>query len=169
MGGVPKFEPGKRPALLLAILVGFVVIGSAMIGSSWKTSAPAQRAKKDAMALTTNELAVFTMALSHFKADTGRFPEYGEGGLLALVSDPGIPDWHGPYINLIHADGWRRPYLYHLSNGVPLLLSSGPDRRYYTADDLVVRTNDYTCHPDFIRHNPAKKSTSHMSSVQIGE
>ena len=169
IGGVPKFEPGKRPAILLAVLVGFAVIGFSMISASWKTSAPAQRAKKDPLVLTTNELAVFTMALSHFKEDTGRFPEYGEGGLLALVSDPGIPDWYGPYINVIHTDGWLRPYLYNLSNGVPVLLSSGPDRRYYTADDIVVRTNDFKCHPDFIRHDPVRESKAHLSSVQIGE
>lgn len=169
IGGVPKFEPGKRPAILVAILVGFVLMGAVMISSSLKTSAPAQRAKSDPMTLTTNELAVFTMALSHFKEDTGRFPKYAEGGLLALVSDPGIPDWYGPYINVIHTDGWRRPYWYNLSNGVPVLLSSGPDRRYYTADDISVRTNEYTSHPDFIRHDPARKNKSHMSSVQIGE
>lgn len=53
-----------------------------------------QRAKEDA---TLSELGAIKVGLQDFFADTGRFPTEGEG-LTAMVTDPGLNGWSGPYV-----------------------------------------------------------------------
>ena len=168
LGKPPEFSPSKKPSVLIAILVVLALVGSSAILSSQKSSATVKRSKKDPVKLTQGDLATYAMALCHFKADIGRFPYYDEGGLLALISDPGLHDWHGPYINVIHRDGWKRPYFYDLTNGVPVLFSAGPDRHYQTADDMKPKPEDFSVHPDFVRHDPLRENKPHLSSVVIG-
>jgi hypothetical protein len=43
---------------------------------------------------------LFAQALDQFRLDTGRYPTTSEG-LNALVSNPGIPGWDGPYLKSI--------------------------------------------------------------------
>jgi general secretion pathway protein G len=52
------------------------------------------KAREDA---TVNELNNLNQALMDFYEDTGRFPDETEG-LTALVSDPGVNRWQGPYV-----------------------------------------------------------------------
>jgi len=46
---------------------------------------------------TLRELSAHTDGLLAFYEDTGRLPTAGEG-LAALVVDPGVPGWRGPYV-----------------------------------------------------------------------
>lgn len=48
-----------------------------------------------------------------FMLDIGRFPS-NEEGLQALVTNPGLPTWNGPYLrrNNLPSDPWGRAYLY---------------------------------------------------------
>ncbi len=52
-------------------------------------------------------------ALDLFKLDTGRYPTTKEG-LKALIQDPGVAGWGGPYMKKeqVPADPWGRPYRY---------------------------------------------------------
>ena len=77
------------------------------------------------------------MALETFKMDNGRYPTEKEG-LASLITNPAIPSWNGPYIRptQIPADPWGTPYRYILTNGVPLVISAGPDMRFGTKDDI---------------------------------
>lgn len=149
------------------VVVGLAVLGTAVISSSMKSSSVVKRSKKDPVQLTQSDLVVFAMALEHYKMDVGHYPSYRDGGLLALISDPGETDWHGPYINVIQNDGWRRPYFYDRTNGVPMLMSAGPDRHFSTADDLVAKPEDFTAHPEFIRHDPERKVNRPASGVTL--
>lgn len=167
-GEAPVFAGGRRPAILLAAVLVFVVLGGALVSTSYRRSATSTRRQRDPLALTQQEIAVYATALAHFKADTGRYPRYEEGGLLALVSDPGVTDWHGPYVNTIHNDGWRRPFFFDQTNDVPILVSAGPDKTYKTADDLVAPPEAFRPHPDFIRHDPSRRDRGHTSAVKIG-
>jgi len=52
------------------------------------------RAREDA---TRNELSAIAAGLTEFYEDSGRFPTESEG-LAALVEDPGLDSWQGPYL-----------------------------------------------------------------------
>lgn len=52
-------------------------------------------------------------ALGLFRFDVGRYPTTGEG-LTALIQNPGIDNWSGPYLNKenLPKDPWGRDYQY---------------------------------------------------------
>lgn len=92
---------------------------------------------------TRGELELIATGLQGFYADTGRLPTEGEG-LAALVSDPGVGGWRGPYVAFAHEeptaeithDAWNRPYAYDLAPTTApadtteaLVVSGGRDRR----------------------------------------
>jgi general secretion pathway protein G len=82
---------------LLASLVYVKFIGR--VGESKSNAAKAQ-------------VEIFNQALELFRLDTGRYPTTAEG-LNALVVDPGIENWNGPYLKkAIPNDPWKRPYNY---------------------------------------------------------
>ena len=78
-----------------------------------------QRAREEA---TLNELAAIKTGLEEFYDDTGRFPLESEG-LAALVNDPGVTGWSGPYVGggrqdaltEVGADAWNSAYIYDLA------------------------------------------------------
>lgn len=75
------------------------------------------------------QLELLGQALDQFRLDTGRYPTTAEG-LNALVSNPGIPGWDGPYLKKgVPLDPWGRPYIYQSpgSHGDYDLLSYGAD------------------------------------------
>ena len=157
----------RRPVFLLAAIAVFVVVGGGLVVSSNRRASSTVRKERDPLALSRQEIVVYATALAHFKADTGRYPRYNEGGLLALVSNPGVTDWCGPYVNTVHVDGWRRPFFYDQTNDVPILVSAGPDREYGTTDDLVAPLDAFKPHPDFIRHDPSRLKRPHTSAVKL--
>jgi len=72
--------------------------------------------------VTTEELMQLENGLVEFYADTGRFPSEAEG-LAALVVDPGVTGWAGPYLQSPHGnpteavanDSFGNPYTYDLA------------------------------------------------------
>jgi general secretion pathway protein G len=61
---------------------------------------------------TKAQIEIFNQALDLFKLDTGRYPTTAEG-LNALITNPGIQNWDGPYLKkAIPNDPWKRPYNY---------------------------------------------------------
>jgi general secretion pathway protein G len=58
------------------------------------------------------QIELFGQALDQFRLDTGRYPTTAEG-LNALLVDPGVPGWDGPYLKkAVPNDPWGRPYHY---------------------------------------------------------
>lgn len=91
---------------------------------------------------TSKELDQLKDALLEFYEDTGRFPTEGEG-LAALVTDPGVNNWQGPYFSgsqqeltaAVSSDAFNRDYVYDIAPRVSpptsvdlLLASSGANR-----------------------------------------
>lgn len=86
------------------------------------------------------QVKTFELALTDFNMDCGRFPTTDEG-LQALVKDPGIEGWHGPYVNQreLNEDPWNKDYCYSddPQHGLEFdVFSSGPDGEVYTDDDV---------------------------------
>ncbi len=95
---------------------------------------------------TTDELVLLEAGLVAFFADTGRFPTDAEG-LTALVNDPGVTHWQGPYVSYEHeepvtqvtTDAWNLAYAYDLTPltspadaAAVLVASGGRNRRLDT-------------------------------------
>jgi hypothetical protein len=156
MGGPPALAGPRSPVFLFGVLAVFLILGGLLTTTSYRHPAPVRK-QRDPMALTLKAIEVYAMALAHFKADIGRYPTHEEGGLLALVVNPGVLDWHGTYVNAIDNDAWQRPFFYDQTNDVPILISAGPDKTYKTEDDLIAPLELFKPHPDFIRHDPSRR------------
>ncbi len=91
---------------------------------------------------TAKELGNLNAALVKFYEDTGRFPLEAEG-LAALVTDPGLAGWQGPYLGTdgpdqeteVNTDSFSEAYVYDLDPATNpagaadlILASSGADR-----------------------------------------
>ncbi len=68
----------------------------------------------------------FGKALESYRADCGAYPDV-KIGLKALVANPDISGWNGPYTKGPLIDPWGRPYLYEISAGIPNVRSLGAD------------------------------------------
>lgn len=86
-------------------------------------------------------IQTFSNQLEVFNADTGAFPT-ADQGLSALITNPGIPKWNGPYVRnqeKVPNDPWGHPYLYKQpgeSGRDYDIISAGPDGQVGSADDI---------------------------------
>lgn len=94
---------------------------------------------KIAGAITT--ITNFSNQLEVYNADTGTFPT-GDQGLNALVVNPGLPKWNGPYLRNVEKvpnDPWGNPFVFKQpgENGRDYdIISAGPDGQLGTSDDI---------------------------------
>jgi general secretion pathway protein G len=60
-----------------------------------------------------HQIGIFKAAISMYRLDTGNLPTT-QHGLKALVSNPGVEGWDGPYLDEteIPLDPWDNPYAY---------------------------------------------------------
>ena len=77
-------------------------------------------------AMARVRLERFSTALEKYKLDCEEYPD-SNVGLKALVANPGIKGWNGPYIKGSLRDPWGRPFLYEVSAGIPVVRSLGAD------------------------------------------
>ena len=72
---------------------------------------------KKASQKADEDFKVFKAALIQYYRDTGSFPTKEQGGLKALVKNPGVESWNGPYVdpgsNFMDPYG-KQPYFYHV-------------------------------------------------------
>ena len=68
---------------------------------------------KSKQKIAKTQIEMLSTALDQFKLDTGRYPTTEEG-LKALIENPGISGWDGPYLKkkVIPKDPWGRDYIY---------------------------------------------------------
>jgi general secretion pathway protein G len=58
------------------------------------------------------QIELLGQALDQCRLDTGRYPTTAEG-LSALMTNPGMPNWDGPYLKkAVPNDPWGTPYHY---------------------------------------------------------
>ncbi len=80
-------------------------------------------------------VGTFGIALDLFEQDTGKYPRNDEG-LPALIQNPQIPNWHGPY-------PWGNEYKYNFPSNLTSseflydIISAGPDGTYGNQDDIT--------------------------------
>ena len=94
-------------------------------------------------------IGTFSIALDMFEQDTGRYPRSDEG-LDALIQNPQLRNWHGPYLKTvaIPLDCWGRDYKYNYPSELTSseflydIISAGPDGSFGSEDDV-------TNHDDF--------------------
>nr|MEE4268324.1 type II secretion system protein GspG [Candidatus Krumholzibacteria bacterium] len=98
---------------------------------------------------TQQEMQTIERALGRFYTDTGRFPTEAEG-LAALVTDPGLPGWQGPYLTgtrwasmeEMARDAFGEAYVYDLDPDLnppataEILLASGGSDNTLTSGSL---------------------------------
>lgn len=86
-------------------------------------------------------IQTFSNQLEMYNADTGTFPT-SDQGLGALIANPGLPKWNGPYLRnqeTVPNDPWGNPYQYKQpgENGRDYdIVSAGPDGQTGSADDI---------------------------------
>lgn len=82
-------------------------------------------------------------ALGRYRFHVGAYPTT-EQGLKALIEDPGVDGWNGPYIIQLKSDPWETPYCYALDTGGNAdVFTAGPDRVAGTPDDLRPDPDSY--------------------------
>ncbi|RMG03463.1 MAG: type II secretion system protein GspG [Nitrospirae bacterium] len=117
----------RKGFTLIELLVVMVIIGllAALVGP--KLFPKLGKGKQSA---AKAQIEMLGQALDQFRLDTGRYPTTSEG-LDALLQNPGVEGWDGPYLrkNKIPKDPWGHPYEYQSpgSHGDYDLLSYGRD------------------------------------------
>ena len=89
-------------------------------------------------------VGTFGIALDLFEQDIGRYPRSDEG-LGALVNNPQITNWRGPYLKSINVplDPWSNEYKYNYpseltgSEFLYDIISAGPDAVFGNNDDVT--------------------------------
>jgi general secretion pathway protein G len=100
---------GNEGFTLIELLVVMVILGllAALVGPTLFS-----KVGKGKTAAAKTQVELFGQALDSFRLDTGRYPTTSEG-LNALVANPGIDGWDGPYLKKgVPNDPWNRPYQY---------------------------------------------------------
>ena len=125
----------RSPKLYIGAVVALAVIGGAVFKA---TDAAVQRKAESPEFRAMRHVDVLAEALGRYRFHVGCYPA-PEQGLAALVRDPLVPKWDGPYINRLRKDPWDMPFVYEPpadGAGHPALFSCGPDKVRGTADDI---------------------------------
>lgn len=109
----------------LLVVMAIIALLAALVGPTlWPQKEEAN--KKAARA----QIEMFGQALDQFRLDNDRYPTTQEG-LNALITNPGIESWDGPYLKkkVIRDDPWNNTYIYKSpgSHGDYDLYSYGKD------------------------------------------
>jgi general secretion pathway protein G len=100
---------GSRGFTLVELLVVMVILGllAALVGP--RLFPKVEKGKQSA---AKAQIELFGQALDQFRLDTGSYPTTDQG-LNALMADPGVEGWDGPYLKkAIPVDPWGKPYNY---------------------------------------------------------
>lgn len=140
----PSFRRG--PVFYLALMGVLTLLGLSLIRTSEKGGSSG-KVLTGRIIQASKSVDAFAEALGRYKFHTGVYPTAEDGGLEALASKTSRrAGWMGPYIHKIvwadplPRDPWKHAYVYAPeggTNGLPVLLSCGPDGVRGTADDIV--------------------------------
>ncbi len=116
----------KKGITLVELLVVMVIIGliAALVGPRLFP-----KLGKGKQAAAKAQIELLGQALDQYRLDTGSYPTT-EQGLNALMTNPGVDKWEGPYLKKgLPVDPWGKPYIYQHpgSHGEYDLFSYGRD------------------------------------------
>ncbi len=116
----------KKGFTLVELLVVMVIIGliAALVGPRLFP-----KLGKGKQAAAKAQIELLGQALDQYRLDTGSYPTT-EQGLNALMTNPGVDKWEGPYLKKgLPVDPWGKPYIYQHpgSHGEYDLFSYGRD------------------------------------------
>ncbi len=124
----------RNPTFYFGVMAIFALVGVLLFNAADQS---AVRKKDSPYQRSMRHVDVLAEALGRYHFHVGAYPS-AEQGLAALVRDPGVPGWLGPYINLLRNDPWGSPFVYEPQAGAPpLILALGPDKKRGTADDIL--------------------------------
>lgn len=109
-------------------LAAFIVICSSGCSTTGRSS----------VAGTKFTISGVRTALDCFEVDCGRFPTTAEG-LQALVKNPGVTGWRGPYWEGAFLDQWGTLLHYEVATNSMSVSCAGRDKAFVTPDDVVRR------------------------------
>ena len=144
----------RNPKFYFVVVVVLALVGGSLFTA---TDQAVQRLEVTPAMRALRNLDALAEGLGRYRFHTGQFPDR-EQGLAALVRDPQVPKWNGPYVNLLRDDPWETPFVYEpATNGPPTLFSCGPDKLPGTPDDL---------RPDPARFEPGTAWTNGWVSAE---
>ncbi len=106
----PRRRDGRQRGFsLIELLIVMVILGllASLVGPRMfgKLGMAKQKTAK-------TQIEMLMSALDSYRLDVGRYPSTQEG-LEALVQNPGVEGWNGPYLaKAVPNDPWGRPYYY---------------------------------------------------------
>jgi general secretion pathway protein G len=96
--------------LVVIIILGLIagLVGPRLFGRVGQSKVATARA----------QIELFGAALDQYRLDIGAYPPAGVG-LQALVQNPNLTAWNGPYLKkpVVPSDPWGRPYQYKCCPG----------------------------------------------------
>ena len=95
------------------------------------------RSQSSMVGSTHSTVRAVETALDLYQVDTGSVPTLNQG-LSALITNPEIKGWNGPYIRGtgVPTDAWGTALRYRHSETSPRVFSAGADRTFGTEDDI---------------------------------
>jgi len=106
---------GQRGFSLIELLVVIIILGliAGLVGPRLFG-----RVGQSKVATSKAQIELFGAALDQYRLDVGSYPTTAIG-LDALVRNPNVPNWNGPYLkkSAVPNDPWGKPYLYKCCPG----------------------------------------------------